>query len=284
MQLRLGSILISGLLVSGLAAADPGSLLAAQQIAVTTPFTSVSDSYYERFGVSFGGRFGAPPANGSGSYGFFNFGGGGSSFQQGSAGSAIPVFGGYDPNSGAQFGFNRVNPNGSGFGFRMELAKGNTRTFSAQAPSLVVQNGFGGSIFDGRITPFVTGVIPVVGNSFQPMEPDNGVTRALASGQLDLGNLGVDRSSSQADSTVSVPPTRSTATIGSASLATIRAEKQAEQAQLAARIASYLEEADKYLAEQEYGLARIRIKRAIALEQDPQRKAELKKKLSEVGR
>lgn len=264
----------------------PGKTVeAVQQIAISTPFTTVSDSYYERTGISFGGRFGAPPVNGSGSYGFFSVGGfGGPAFGQGGFGTAIPPFGGYDPNSGARFGFDRFHPDGSGFGFRMELAKGNSRTLSSQAPSLVVQNGFGGSIFDGRVSPFVTGVIPVLGSG-NPEVIDNGVTRALSSGQLNLSNLGdsgptdgVDRGNSPG--TVS----GSTASRGDRSVSAIRRDQEIAKAEVAARIQVYLAKADEYAATGELGQARLQLKRALSFEKDPGRRSVLIQKLNDLGK
>jgi hypothetical protein len=133
--------------------------VAAQDIVVTTPTTRLGDSYFERVGVHWGMAFGGPSSN---VFAFFN---------QGSAGSAIPPFGGYDPAGDAQFGFNQVNQNGSGFSLGFTMGKGFSRTMTTSAPSVVVPNGGIGSIFDGSFRPFVTGLIPVVGEPGDKVEP-----------------------------------------------------------------------------------------------------------------
>ena len=163
----------------------------AQQIFVETPNTNVSDSFFENLGVDFGFSLGGGDPNGTGSrvVGLNPFGQplGQIVFSQGGAGSAIPPFGGFDPNSGAQTGFAVLNGNGGGFGLGLNFSQGNTRTLTSTTPGVTVQNGFGGSIFNGTVSPFVTGVVPVVGSGGVI---DNGTTRALNSGRLDLSRLG----------------------------------------------------------------------------------------------
>lgn len=114
----------------------------AQQVAVSTPFQTLNDSWYENIGVSWGVRPGA----------FRNF------FFNG-PGLAPPPFGNPDPNSDARFGFG-IGP----FNFNFVAGQGNNRSMSTQIPRVVVPNGFGGSISDTSIRPFVTGIIPVVGD------------------------------------------------------------------------------------------------------------------------
>ncbi len=155
----------------------------AQQIGVTTPFNSVSDSYYENMGVNFG--FSLPGGQGPGSRLVGHLGNGVLSrnvnFFQGSAASAIPQFGGYDPNANARFGFGRFSPGGGGFSLGFDFGKGNTRTLNSTAPSIVVPNGYGGTIVNGSFVPFVTSVTPI--NGMMAQRPiDNAVTRAMQSG------------------------------------------------------------------------------------------------------
>ena len=135
-----------------------------QQIGITTPAVSLGESYYESTGVNFGFRFGGANRQGSGSRGFF---------QQGSANSAIPPFGGYDPAGDARFGFGVVNGNGNGFSLGMRMGKGFGRSLTSNAPSVVVPNGGLGSVTDGSLRPFVTGVIPVVGFPSRSAYPSN---------------------------------------------------------------------------------------------------------------
>jgi hypothetical protein len=169
--------------------------LDAQNINVATPTTSISDSFHENHGVNFGFSIPGGRGNGSRVVGLSPTGQilPNLMFTQGAGvGSA---FGGYDPNSSGRFGFGNQN-----FSLGFDFSKGSTRTLSNTTPSLTVQNGFGGSMFDGTYRPFATSVTPIIGG--YPVgdpyggynqnagrfyaAPDNAVTRALASGQLDL--------------------------------------------------------------------------------------------------
>ena len=206
-----------------------------QQVGVSTPFQSFGDSFYESAGVNFG--FTLPGGRGPGSR-VVGYAGNGVltpnlRFQQGGAASAVPPFGGYDPNANANFGFGRYNSNGGGFSLGLSLGKGSTRTLTSTTPSMVVQNGFGGSMFSGQVSPFVTGYYPVVGGGRplmmgggRPPVMDNAVTRAVRSGQLDLTSPGVAESAPS--SVAGVGPTReSSAPYGDESVAAIKARRQA---------------------------------------------------------
>jgi len=132
-------------LVAAFMAADRAT---AQQVAITTPVVNVRDSFFERIGLGWQferGNF------------FFNFPG---------LNAAPPQFGGWDPASDARIGFGGRNGN-SRWGFNLALQQGNTRSITGAAPTVVVPNGYGGSIFDGQLQPFVAGLIPVVGNRDQ---------------------------------------------------------------------------------------------------------------------
>lgn len=269
------SIRISAAVVLALALVSATVLPAlGQQIGVTTPFVGVNDSYFERTGVSFGGRFGSPNGAGSRSFGFFGFNQG-PGFNQGSAASAIPPFGGYDPNSGARFGFSRFNPNGSGFSLNFDLAKGSSRSIVSSAPSLMVQNGFGGSITSGQFSPFVTGLIPVVGQSGPPVI-DNGVTRAMNSGQLKLEGLGESRPESTGFEDRAAGSS-STATTNPRSLGAIADAKDAARRLNNAKIDELLLIAKKFEQDGLPGQARLNLKRALALCKDNGRTSEIRK-------
>lgn len=121
---------------------------AQQQVTVTTPLIGVRDQFYEHFGVGWGLRGSRP-----GSSWFLNYGG---------PMSALPPFGGYAPGSGLQFGMGRTWPGGSGY-FNFIAESGSQRTLTMSAPSVTLMNGSSGSIFDGTLRPFVTGLVPVVG-------------------------------------------------------------------------------------------------------------------------
>jgi hypothetical protein len=146
------------MLVTGVAASPAG----AQQIQVSTPFHSVSDSFFERFGVGFGfsipgggkvvglNPLGQPTPDGS------------IVFSQGGFGSAVPPFGGYDPGADARSGFARVGNNGNMF-FNFAAGQGNTRSMISQTPTIVIPSGGSGTLIDATQQPFVTSIIPVVG-------------------------------------------------------------------------------------------------------------------------
>ena len=122
----------------------------AQQVQLTSPFQTINDSFYENFG--FGGiNLGR---NGPGGGWFFN---------TGPATSTPPPFGGYDPGADARFGMRFGGP--FGLGFNMVAGQGSTRSNTVTAPTIVIPNGGTGYLFSGSIRPFVTGVIPVVGNA-----------------------------------------------------------------------------------------------------------------------
>lgn len=118
-------------------------------------FGSVNDSFYEYSGVNWGVNFGntGPGRGGSRSAGSFSFGA-----------PAFPPFGGYNPGSGANFGFARSgNPN---YNFGFTLAKGNNRSISSTALTTTSLNGYPSNFFSGINRNFVTGFVPVVGGGF----------------------------------------------------------------------------------------------------------------------
>ncbi len=122
----------------------------AQQVQLTSPFQTINDSFYENFG------FGGINLGRSGP-------GGGWFFNTGPATSTPPPFGGYDPGADARFGLRFGGP--FGLGFNMLAGQGSTRSNTVTAPTIVIPNGGTGYLFSGSIQPFVTGVIPVVGNA-----------------------------------------------------------------------------------------------------------------------
>lgn len=250
----------------------------AQLVELGTPLSSYGGSWYERQGVGFGFSLPGGASGGSRVAGLLPNGQfapfGNLQFTQGGFGSAVPAFGGYDPNASARFGFG-VNGNAGGFRLGLELGKGSTRTLTSTAPSLMVQNGSGGFIGSGQWTPYVTGWIPVVGAD---VGPDNGVTRAVQSGQLRLDNLGAERPTERSESISedATSPGPSTAETGAESVASIRARKVAERAALGEQIAAALAEREQQLAAGRVDLARLALNRAIALETEPQNKQRLK--------
>jgi hypothetical protein len=232
--------------------------LMGQGISVTTPFTSASDSFFGSTGVSWGFSF---PAQG-GVAGLnpngqltpqigFSWGGGG----------VVPPFGGFNPNAGGQ-----LNIQGQNFRLGLSMAKGSSRTLTSTAPSIIVQNGYGGSIFGGQVSPFVTGVVPVVGT--QPI--DNAVTRALQSGQLDLSHRPedpvLDPNSGFAYHT------KSSATQGDQSVASIRANRSKQTAIRRQQASTLMAEAEKLLESGRKSMARQKLRKALELTDDEESK------------
>lgn len=136
----------------------------AQQVTVATPQTTVSDSFFEHMGSSWGVR---------GKNWFFQFG------PPGNPNAAAPPFGGFDPSAGANFGFGF---GGGGFngGLLGNFSQGSRRTFTSTTPMVTVQNGVPGYVADASISPFVMGYVPVVGGfptlgAFQPAMPQPNV-------------------------------------------------------------------------------------------------------------
>ena len=140
-------VLVVAVALSALMVIDQRPVVA-QQVQVSAPMTGVSDSFYERFGTSWG--FSGGGRNGRA---FFNFGG---------PNPGLPPFGGLDPNADARFGLGGRWGGGSAF-FQGFAGQGSSRTIVSETPTIVIPNGGTGSIFSGVQRPFVTGVVPVVG-------------------------------------------------------------------------------------------------------------------------
>ncbi len=118
-----------------------------QQATIATPQQTVSDSFFEHIGSSWGMH---------GKNWFFQFG------PPGNPNAAIPPFGGFDPSAGANLGFG-FGGGGWGGNFLGNFSQGSRRSFTSTTPSVTVQNGVPGFISDSSLTPFVISQIPVVG-------------------------------------------------------------------------------------------------------------------------
>lgn len=254
----------------------------AQQIAVSTPFSSARDSFYENHGVSFG--FGIPGGQGPGSR-VVGYGIGGLTpninFNQGGSSSAIPPFGGFDPNSSARFGISSRGRNGGGFNLGLTLGKGSSRSVVSTVPGVVVQNGFGGSITSGQFTPFVTGVTPVVGNRGNFQDPDNAVTRAINSGQLDLRKPTSPPTEVETKSRI-YSDRNSSAQSGDFSVAAIKAARQQAIIAKQQEMQAHIDKASSYVEAGKYRDARRSFREAIKLCDDDRQKKLLKKKVAEL--
>jgi hypothetical protein len=255
-----------------------------QQIGVFTPNTTVSDSFFENFGVNF--AFGLRGGTGDGSR-VVGLGANGQilpniTFTQGSAGSAVPPFGGFDPNAGLRTGFGVISDNG-GFTLGLVMGQGSNRSITNTTPGVTVQNGFGGSISSGSLSPFVTGVIPITGDGMSRViyPPDNAVTRGLQSGQLDLAPSAPARDTSVSEST-SLAPQVSSASSSDISVAEIKAQslraKDAKSAEMRRLIAA----ANEYESRSDLPKAIMSIRNALKLADDASLRLVLKKKLAEL--
>lgn len=120
-----------------------GGDAAAQQATISTPFQSVSDSFYERIGVDFGFH-----TNNM----FFN----------NIRPPLAPPFGGAATNADGTLGFGFSGGGGGGF-LSFAAGQGSTRNFVSQTPSLTLMDGQSGIFADQALTPFVIGIVPVVG-------------------------------------------------------------------------------------------------------------------------
>ncbi len=235
-----------------------------QDIQISTPFGRVSDSNYERVGVNWGFNFGGPSSQMFGS------------FNQGSSSSAIPPFGGYDPNADATFGFGSLNDNGSGFSLGIRMGKGNSRTMTSNSPSVVVPNGGFGSIFDGRLRPFVTGLIPVVGEPgdiVEPYYPPLQPPPAAAKSWADAFDGDRDTQTVQTSGTTSINYSNenSSALHGDLSVAEIRQQRAAALDSQKSEVEKLIADATAFELDGKYSRARSLYRKAVKRTEGSQR-------------
>jgi general secretion pathway protein D len=84
-------------------------------------------------------------------------------FTQGNFSAAVPQFGGtFVPGTAGNFGFAILSD--IEVFFLIQAAKQDNRSVITQAPTVTMFNGQGASIFDGSSRPFVTAVVPIVGD------------------------------------------------------------------------------------------------------------------------
>jgi general secretion pathway protein D len=91
-------------------------------------------------------------------------------FNQGSFASATPQFGNFDAGTAANFGF-AILSDIEAF-FLIQAAQGDDRTNILQAPKVTLFNGQSANVNDQVTRPFVTSVVPVVGDfaaAYQPV-------------------------------------------------------------------------------------------------------------------
>ncbi len=256
---RIGMWVAGGVIACSL----QSGLLPAQMIQTSTPFNTVTESFNQRMGVDFGFQLQGGQGSGSRTVGLLPGGvlSPNIAFRQGGVTSAVPQFGGFDPNSQATFGFANVS-GGNQFGLGLVLGQGSNRTMTSTVPTVVMENGATASVFSGQIRPFVTGYIPVVGNHpriHNMYVPRQNHLRELlnnappySSGYSDLELNGsrrdeFDRSSSGSGSSL---PHVSSAATGARSVQAIKAEREMRLAQeletRKAKIIEFIERANKF--------------------------------------
>ena len=150
------------------------------QIVVEVRFVNLNDEYFERIGIDFDFNINDnsavidpnadTPTGGSTVIGraptdsvpFTPTSDLDLQFLQGSFAAAEPIFGGFQAASAANFGFAILSD--IEVFFLIQASKGDNRTNITVAPTVTMFNGQTASINDGANTPFVTSVIPVVGD------------------------------------------------------------------------------------------------------------------------
>ncbi len=90
-------------------------------------------------------------------------------FRQGSFASTLPTFGGFTPEAAANIGF-AILSDIEAF-FVIQAAQGDSRTNVLQAPKVTLFNGQTAFVSDTSQRPFVTSVIPVVGDFAAAHQP-----------------------------------------------------------------------------------------------------------------
>jgi general secretion pathway protein D len=159
------------------------------QVTIEVRFITLSDNFFERLGVDMdfaiddnvdlnyannnrdAGRFGddtGPSAviglNTEGPTSTLDL-----EFTQGSFDATLPQFGNYDPATAANFGFAILSD--LEVFFLLQAAEGDQRTNVLQAPKVTLFNGQTASVQDQSQRPFVTSIIPVVGDFAAAQQP-----------------------------------------------------------------------------------------------------------------
>ena len=133
--------LAAEVLAALVAAAAPGQ---AQQFTAATPFHTLHDSFFENNSINWSGNYR------------------GITFSYGGGALARPPFGSPDLGAGLTTNFAFVGKNGQ-INFNTNFSQGSNQALTTQTPSITLMNGQTGYVSDTSQTPFVVGVIPVVG-------------------------------------------------------------------------------------------------------------------------
>lgn len=225
---------LSVLMASLLSLAGAAATLHAQQTHVGTPLQTAGHSFQENIGSRWGVQ---------GNGWFFNFGG------------PAP-----QANLGGGFG-------GGGFqgGWRLTAQQGSNTSLGSASPSVTVMNGGMGYFSDTVQRPFVTGLIPVVGN--MPSAPSLPLIGGNAVNPVHerLARLEAEGPLAARPKPATVAPIAragaatgpSSADRGDLGVAAIRAQQAAETSAKEEEIAGYLAKARSFEAAGKPGLARI---------------------------
>jgi len=156
------------------------------QVTIEVRFITLNDSFYERIGIDFdfeiddnsgqiAGQNPIIPDDTGPSMAFgldptgtptadFDY-----AYTQDMFSSAVPQFGGFDAATAANFGFAILSD--IEVFFLLQAAQGDDRTNVLQAPKVTLFNGQMGLVMDNSQRPFVTSVIPVVGDFAAAHQP-----------------------------------------------------------------------------------------------------------------
>lgn len=157
------------------------------QIAIEVRFITLTDNFFERIGLDFdfdvddnsllGNTTPVPlypdDTGPSVSFGLDSQGNPTADldlqFRQGSFGASAPQFGGFDASTAATFGFAILSD--IEVFFLVEAAQGDQRSNVLQAPKVTLFNGQSAAVADTSQRPFVTSIIPVVGDFSVGQQP-----------------------------------------------------------------------------------------------------------------
>ncbi len=160
------------------------------QVTIEVRFITLNDNFFERIGIDFdfeiddnsglvgdgmGGIMNPPPDDGK-PFTLFGLDATGNPtgdldvvFSQDSFGSAVPQFGGFDAATAANVGFAILSD--IEVFFLLQASLGDTRSNVMQAPKVTLFNGQTALVSDTSQRPFVTSVIPVVGDFAAAHQP-----------------------------------------------------------------------------------------------------------------
>ncbi len=222
----------------------PALPVRSQMIVLESPLQTASSSFYERNGVGFNfdlpgtgriiglGPGGVPTADGSIPFRVGGFG-------------AVPPFGGYDPGADTTFGLGYRFGRGGAVNLNFAFGQGADQTYTSTNPIVVITNGTTGSVSDTSQRPFVTSIIPVLGDGVLPEAPPE-------------ARAGARRH--QVDRPADHMPPRSTAETGDLSVAEIRRQRQ-QQAD--AELEGLLAKARLAVQQQKPAVARVHFRNAL---------------------